>query len=280
MPVLPPLHIAFDIPSGRSYKSLTRLEWNDVTPFAVLTGRNGTGKTQLLEFLAWRLTDSNFPGPDQFRDVAIKITGATFSADEIVFIPSNQQLQHPPAASFSELRDLKSNLYSQYLQNNSPDFHHRVRRAKLLKAVQRPAGSISQADFVRLLPDDLSFVIEESNVTSSLSHIFVDYRARTLRDREAGLSASDIRHKRGHPPWETLNEVMKAADFPYTVNNPLDTDIYEHFTLAFTDTAGKRISANDLSSGEAMILQVVLWLYYSQHHGQFPKLMLLGPVNN
>lgn len=275
MPVLLPLDISFDIPSGRSYKSLTRLEWRGVTPFSVLTGRNGTGKTQLLEFLAWRLTDSNFPIADQFRDVPIKITGAKFSVDEIVFIPSNQQLQHPPAASFTELRDLKNSLYSQYIQHNNPDFQHRVRRAKLLKAVQRPGGSISQADFIRLLPDDLSFMIEESNVTSTLTHIFVDYRARALRDREAGVDEAAIRKKRGNPPWETLNEVMKAADFPYTVNDPLGTDIYDHFRLAFTDAAGKGISANDLSSGEAMILQVVLWLYYSQHHGRFPKLMLL-----
>lgn len=275
MTSLPSLHIAFNIPAGRSYKSLTRIEWRDVTPFSVLTGRNGTGKTQLLEFLARRLTDSNFPVSDQFRDVPVRITGAEFSADEIVFIPSNQQLHHPPTASFSELRDLKNNLYSQYIQNNNPDFHHRVRRAKLMKAVQRPGGSISQADFLRLLPDDLTFLIEESNVTSSLSHLFVDYRARALRDREAGRSEAEIRQKRGLPPWETLNEVMKAADFPYTVNNPLGTDIFESFSLHLTGVAGEQISANDLSSGEAMILQVVLWLYYSQHHGRFPKLMLL-----
>ena len=35
-----------------SYKSITQFDWLDIPPFAVVTGPNGYGKTQMLELIA------------------------------------------------------------------------------------------------------------------------------------------------------------------------------------------------------------------------------------
>jgi predicted ATPase len=41
----------FRLVEGR-YKSFSTLDWRDIPPFSVITGANGSGKTQLLELIA------------------------------------------------------------------------------------------------------------------------------------------------------------------------------------------------------------------------------------
>lgn len=51
---LPPLKIEIGGPDSATYKSIDHVVWDKIPPFAVLTGLNGSGKTQLLELLAYR----------------------------------------------------------------------------------------------------------------------------------------------------------------------------------------------------------------------------------
>jgi recombinational DNA repair ATPase RecF len=51
-----PLSI-FITPQGTGrYKSISTVAWENIPGFAVLTGRNGSGKTQLLEVLAYHFS--------------------------------------------------------------------------------------------------------------------------------------------------------------------------------------------------------------------------------
>jgi len=44
---------AIDIVVEGQYGSISELEWRGIPPLAILTGINGSGKTQLLEILAY-----------------------------------------------------------------------------------------------------------------------------------------------------------------------------------------------------------------------------------
>jgi len=72
---LAPLCIQVGGPNSRPYKSIDHVIWNNVPPFAVLTGLNGSGKTQLLELLAYRLTNTTHPQLGDLRDIPVTITG-------------------------------------------------------------------------------------------------------------------------------------------------------------------------------------------------------------
>ena|SRR5215468_2944816 len=51
----PPLSIKLGSETSKPYKSVDLVEWENIPPFAVLTGVNGSGKTQFLQALAYRL---------------------------------------------------------------------------------------------------------------------------------------------------------------------------------------------------------------------------------
>lgn len=258
---------------GPSFKSIKNLSWEDIPPFAVVTGRNGAGKSQLLEFLALRLTNAaRYQSPDA-QKVHFSLTGINLQPDEVVFVPSHWSLGGVQSVSLAQLREAKDRV-EQYLRQESGSIDHQRRRAKFLKLFGA-AANLQPHERQDLLKDDFSFLIDEGDVGSALSHIFVAYRLKILRALENKQTDAEVLEKHGRPPWEVLNEILQAAEFEYSVNSPIGTDLLDQFTVLLTSRRGDVIAPSALSSGEQSILQVVLWLYYSQQYSSFPKLMLL-----
>jgi hypothetical protein len=84
-----PLGIFIGGDASKPYKSIGDLSWLDIPCFAVLTGLNGSGKTQLLELLAYRLTDTDHPSlGDYIRQVKVTVTGDNFGPADVAWSPS------------------------------------------------------------------------------------------------------------------------------------------------------------------------------------------------
>lgn len=119
-------------------------------------------------------------------------------------------------------------------------------------------------------------MLDETDVTSGLTHVFLAYRLRTAEALEGGTPLADVAKVLGPAPWDVLNETFQAADFPYRVASPVGTKLLDPYEIFLEDTSSKqRLRPIDLSSGEKVLLGLVLWLYNSQHHGRFPRLFLL-----
>src|ERR1700719_3545035 len=90
--ILPPLSIELGTDTSRPFKSIQRVAWHDIPPFAVLTGLNGSGKTQFLQALAHRLcyaTSSPYLQGQQVPfDMPLHITGADIGPHEVAYLPS------------------------------------------------------------------------------------------------------------------------------------------------------------------------------------------------
>ena len=269
------LKIAISCASGRKYKSIENLIWESVPPFAVVTGLNGSGKTQLLEVLAYKLTGTTPHGID-LGGLQVSITGDSFGPESVAYLPSRWEFTPAAHVGIPQMQQARDQLWSEVYQqgHHSYDFRAVTKRARIKKLIGE--GANDHESFKKRLPDDYAFMLEDADVVAGLAHVLVAYRLRVAERLEQGLSKDEIRKLLGPAPWEVINEAFQAADFPYEVVSPVGTPIAGIYELKLkSKLTGDQIPPGDLSSGEKMLLVLVLWLYNSQHHGRFPKLLLL-----
>lgn len=274
---LQPLRIEIGGTDSARFKSISNLIWEDIPPLAVLTGLNGSGKTQLLELLAYKLSDTPHHEVADLSQVRMKISGDQFGPESIAYLPSWWSIGNSPAIGIGQMQQVKQQLYQQLVQQGGNDLATRRKRARIAQLLGVSSlGELDQQSFIKRLPDDLTFMLDETDVTAGLVHVFIAYRLRAAEELERGIKKEEIPSKIGPPPWDVVNETFQAAGFPYRVVSPMQSGILSFYEFLLEDHAsGQQLRAQDLSSGEKTLLGLVLWLYNSQHHGQFPRLFLL-----
>lgn len=271
----PELNIAITCSAGFKYKSIESLTWENVPPFAVITGLNGSGKTQLLEVLAYKLTGTT-PHNVNLAGLQLTVTGDTFGAESVAYLPSRWEVTPAAHVGIPQMQQARDQLWNEVFQqgHNYADIRAVTKRARIRKLIGD--GPTDQESFKKRLPDDYAFMLEDGDVVAGLAHVLVAYRLRVAEGLEQERSKDEIRSSIGPAPWDVLNDAFQAADFPYEVVSPVGTPIAGIYELKLqSKLTGDRIPPGDLSSGEKMLLVLVLWLYNSQHHGRFPKLLLL-----
>ena len=139
------------------------------------------------------------------------------------------------------------------------------------------AHSLTPDDLKEIFPDDFEFMLDDVDVTAGLTYVFVAYRLKTLESLERGTPGlTKGGQSLGPAPWDVVNQSLAVAGFPYEVMSPTEFSILDNYELKLRDLqSGVQIGALDLSSGEKVLLQLVLWLYSSGKEGVFPKLLLL-----
>ena len=132
------------------------------------------------------------------------------------------------------------------------------------------------AELAKRLPDDFVYMLNYSDVSASLSHVFLGYQIRLAQVLMDGKSKDDVRKELGKPPWELVNEALQTAEFSYRVTKP-DNDLLQNYHVRLEGVNGDlQMELNDLSSGEKAILRTLLWFYNSKHNNIFPKIFLLA----
>lgn len=276
-----PLSITISPRDDGQYKSISKLTWDNVPGFAVLTGKNGSGKTQLLELLAYHYSGAV---PQAYANSALPVIvqsqGVAYSPDEIGYVPSSGRFSGGGAASVAALPNVRQQAL-EYVKNAHAYRHDitlTVRVRKMLKRLEgRNPHQIDPIALAEILKDDFDFALDDVDVTEGLCSVFVAHRLKILEGLERGTPGHD---RSGEPlgpaPWDVVNESLLTAGFPYEVVSPSDTPIMENYLLRLRDLQSDQIiPAIDLSSGEKVLLQLVLWLFTAGKQGAFPKLLLL-----
>jgi predicted ATPase len=256
------------------YKSIEKgLVWKDIPAFSVLTGLNGSGKTHLLELLAYSISGANIPPHGSFTS-STKLTGDTIGPKDIAFIPDRWVFGGSPLIGIAEMQQAKQQLHSE-LRNNK-DVGRIALRHRIEQLIGKRVEQLDQGAFAKLLPDDFVFLLEEANLARGLAHLFVAHRLQMLRELEQGTHAADLEKKLGPTPWDVVNEILKAGEFPYQVNSPQERSLTEQYEVLLVDKqSDKNLRPHELSSGEQTLLAVALWLFNSKHYGRYPKLFLM-----
>lgn len=262
------------------FKSIKpQMEWNNIPLFAVLTGRNGSGKSQLLDLLAHKLTNTTHPQlQSALQTTKVDVEGDTFGADDIVYIPNSHNLAHSVSLDLGSMQSVKQNLYSQLREdrNLQGNMHMRSQRKRIEKILGIDnLTSISNEEFQKRVPDDFAFMLEDYDVVRGLAHVFLGYRLQRVERLDRKETEEKILKELGTPPWDILNDTLAVADFPYRVDPPKGS-LLDRYELFLRDTGtGTAIYPGDLSSGEKVLLQLVLWLFNSKNFGRYPRLFLL-----
>lgn len=290
------------------YKSLTEFELNNLPSLTIITGLNGTGKSQLLSIIrnSYYSTSKNHAYNLEISDIAKERNGVlywsagglnlgfgnkSFGYDDLKFII--QYLKAKISGNSLTLSDLMQDDNDfdpnshQYAKNQLK--HHLLRKSdkiidELEKRVGKSREKISGPDISYHFPEEI--LLEDLDLFNqdSLEMIFFMYLyKKTAIERESiEVNLPD------DSPWDVLNNIMDRLGLDYEIIEPKLELVEPIFQNAFYDvlserfklsikskTSGEEISFSDISSGEKVLLSLGLLIYYSQNRNQSRKLLLL-----
>ncbi|WP_139362350.1 hypothetical protein [Hymenobacter sp. CRA2] len=258
--------------SGK-YKSLDSFEWLNVPMFAVLTGPNGVGKSQILELVY--NTIINKVGTSE----RVAIGGVTVGKHEVAYLKGEWNLANANSIDLVAQQQQLNKYYEEFRQRRGQvQGEAKLRLGHVFSDIVRKTGKsfdlISKDEFIEHFPPVL--VENENQLGQKIAEIFYNYRIDEIELKSEGLSEEDIFARIGQKPWYVLREILKEGKMPFTFNDPSKNGIRDVFTLRmFNELTGDEIKLADLSSGEKVLMSLVFYLYNSRERNTFPKLLLL-----
>lgn len=213
------------------YKSLEYVLWEQIPSFVVLTGLNGSGKTQLLEFLAYRITGTWHPQSANLDRVHLSLEGEDFDPGEVVYIPSRWSVGCP-SSNLSNLQSIKRKYSSQYKQDNvQADLAWRSKRAHLSNIVGGSLQKLEEEVIAERLPNDFRFVLSWQDLSDGLAHVFLAYRFRLVEELEGGVALSEITERIGPAPWDIVNALFEEGGFNYRIVSPQTVGLLDTYQI-------------------------------------------------
>lgn len=335
------------------HKSLKDFESDILDPFAVITGKNGCGKSQLIEIINMKATNTLSPlmhfefepnmdriqiegieNPDLaslnnsswkakvdsylndfkgFKDHSKKLA-ELFILNETWFTELNENsilkslsgispeiTQELVTNSLKEIEPnwySKSKTFSQVVQRIKQHgiFNETKRKTSIVasyvsKYREKNISDLNESDFY-LTPIPDYFLDEPKLFGSQLEYVFYNYAKRrdqnqrlffekvTYKDRNDSISDDEFIRK-NTPPWTSINEILKQHNLEFQFKGIKRKDFSAEANISFQlvkTTIGKDIEFQHLSSGEKVIIGLIIKLFTSQYYNdklEFPELIVL-----
>jgi len=280
-----PLTIKISGEGSQRYKSIDTLEWENIPPFAILTGLNGSGKTQLLELIYFYYLDkTNLPNQQPIGNIKIDIQGYNFMQGDVAYLPATQGNLSATTIGPQIIQNLLTNIKS---NNTTADNLINKARKYVTNKSKKSPNSLTDRELMEYL-GDFNFALDEIDVIGGISSVYLKYKMNynnmcgdyinSTSDYSKCQIIDEIKRKIGAPPWDLVNDILRVAEFPYQTIPPKDTSINYTFSLK-DDKTNVNLQPNNLSSGEQTLFRLALWLYNYDHGSkkthQPAKLLLL-----
>lgn len=261
--------------------------------FSVLTGKNGSGKTHLLEAIANK----------NFTDVLVNDS----KVEKTRYIPFNglnpniQESCDPEIITkrvksvWQQFQNAKlqasnrgaQNVSNQTVLNHLRDEHMKKHCSRALEKTGKNYDSLTEDDLQDFF--DVSFMGQNDFFQAQFALIFKHYHKLFLENKENEfyqsqnipiktqvLTDEEFLEKNGEPPWEFVNKILKETGIPYEVNNPMGDRKDTSFTFKLKDKKeGFEISSNTLSTGEKVLMSLALAIYNTNGEQGKPELLLI-----
>lgn len=257
------------------HKSIESLEWENIPSLVILTGINGSGKSQLLEAIAKGSIVSTEQVSQSRLDIMVQFHDVALSHRDIRLITDPGAFSRPAPTSITALRHKIVELVDDDVSGDTES----IRFRELLYALtdyhpNSGNARVSERVFDRLM-ENRGLLFRAPSLVEGVSDLFMSYRIAAYEAFERGTAREDLHEVVGIPPWTVLNDVLDAANFGYRVRVPTVGFTSEYRMELVAVDRDLAIDPADLSSGERVILATVLWLFGSEYNHALPKLLLL-----
>jgi len=284
---------------SKEYKSIpVGLEF-DLPDFCILTGRNGSGKSHLLEAIANRQISEVISNGTNLTNILH--VGYNALNPQINDRCESHQLVQAASSWWSQIDQIIQHYKQHFLGNRVfndifsefiiPHFGQNSPRDSVLQMVLKKTNKNLEDVVESDIFDNMSF--SEANDGSlfftQCAMIFKGYHMRWERnkfnkflnveektDKYPVIDDESFIKKFGPAPWILINEILERAGLPYEFPSPGISNPELAYTLKLVDrTTGNDISVNDLSSGEKVLMSLALAIYNIGEGGVRPELLLL-----
>ena len=265
---------------------LSSYKTEELPEFVILTGVNGVGKTALLNGLKFSVDNPKLSLGlrGAAPQVSVSIEGEKFSQHELVYLGTDwPALESSTMKVMSCATDLKKE-YDYIQMALSSGIPNKVVENLSKRGVEIKLGMKFEEIFDEFEANHrpVTFQIKNSSesLLSDINMYFLTYKADYMaRTSYRGWSHEKFTELYGEEPWLLLNQLMADSDMPYQFTEPKNSDYTSDFTLTLfekSDTIYKReIDPKHLSSGEKVILNLILRVFIGIVKNSAPRLFLL-----
>ena len=261
-----------------NYKSIKSLNSGELPDFTIITGVNGAGKSHLLQGLnnghiSIHSNNKRLQLLKSFKNTNMAPTTYGGHVD-------GQDMERVTNDACEKLRRYKEKLNTSALGKDMKVF------TDISNQVGKEIKDLSNNDVVQNYPIKDNSMSDDA-FQQNFSREFKRYHIKLennefdeFKFKKHGqgtfLSNSEFLKRNGPPPWDLVNEILISHKLPYRINNPLGTRKETPFKAILWDTRKEiEIQFSDLSSGENVLMCMILSLYNLNSSTNWPEVLLM-----
>lgn len=272
----------------KEYKSIKAPQEFELPDFVVLTGKNGSGKSHLMEAMSSSIYGNISSAEKSY--INVKYIGFNGLNPQVISDCRYIELTNQKKQEWNDLIQ-KINRYKKNHVDFATYINHyianKINERKILSFWYNKTGG----DFDKLTEDFFSDNYEISSnemFASQFASIFKLYHIRLVDNKiNKFLNETEGEHNKvysdeefekvyGPKPWDLINKMLSNAHLSYRVNHPEGNNKELDFHLCLKDINTKtEIQVNDLSTGEKVLMSLALSIYNSKEESARPDVLLL-----
>ena len=265
----------------------------------VLTGRNGCGKTRLLESIQKNMSVVDLDGQQITNQEVILVSHAQLTPN-FGGAYNDAQFQTKITSSLQMFDQVKNDFDFPYDPQKA---QHRSRMygeslpyeslynlcASIARYLNKPAGELTHDEIKVHFEDYVPSVLGFQNISGICNRYiqrkklnrFNRFCAEQEGEDVAFLTDELFFERFGGEPWVIINKIIESTfDNKFKFTEPdVSSQSYSYTATLFQQDNGQPVSVEALSSGEKTLLWLALTLFNSQYYDQLavktPKLLLL-----
>lgn len=276
----------------KQYKSIQQLNIFELPDFTVLTGKNGSGKSHLMELMSHNDSEFKTIEVDGVVSKKVKYIGFNGLNPVVSDVGGYEYITHKRKEIWNTLKKIIDEYQSELSNHRCSSVDDYIHRYYSARNSVFPYWYEKTGRNLEKLTE--GFVYKNYHLTNEdvfnsqfasifkLYHLvyednqFAAYRNERYHEQNEVLSEPEFEQLYGPKPWILINDMLRRAGLTYEVNNPIGIKREEDFILKLRDVnTGIEIKVADLSTGEKVLMSLALAIYNTRENEVKPDILLL-----